>query len=203
MPGLALFGGAFDPFHVGHLAMLERLILCDYLDKIVLVPTFNPSHKQKTTLSFSHRFAMLSEHFQANDRVIVSDMESQRQRPSWTIDTLRDLEQIYLNYTFYLVLGADNFFSFHTWREFESLLKKVCLLIFNRKESSEEAVNAYAVNTLHVDDLSRIRYLNMPPCSVSSTEIRDKLVCGDSIKGLVPSWVLKYIEIHNLVKARL
>ena len=203
MPGLALFGGAFDPFHVGHMAMLEQLTLCGYLDKILLVPTFNPSHKQETTLSFSHRYAMLSEHFQANDRVIVSDMESLRQRPSWTIDTLRDLERLYSGYTFYLVMGADNFFSFHTWREFESLLTKARLLVFNREETSEEAVNAYAVKTLHLDDLSRIRYLDMSPCSVSSTEIRDKLRRGDSMKGLLPSWVLNYIETHNLVKTRL
>ena len=127
---IALFGGSFDPPHIGHEAIVKALLELKYIDKIVIMPTFlNPLKK------FSHapsqlRLKWLKEIFSSFDDVIVSDFEMKQNRKTFTIESVEYLLESYQ--TIYLVIGADNLSTLNKWHKYGVLQNRVIFIVAHR-----------------------------------------------------------------------
>lgn len=186
--GIALFGGAFDPFHNGHAAIIQNLETLAFLDKILLIPTHIPPHKPTPIFSPAQRLAMVekvSQELGCKLTLQVSDIELKKASPSWTIDTLKELKQTIRNTQFYVVMGSDNYFSFHTWRYPKEILSLAKVIVINRNLSIDESYQTY-LKTFFWGDKDSFIFTNMNAVPISSQLIRDKLRDNEDISGLVP-----------------
>jgi len=130
MKTVALFGGSFDPPHLGHVAIVEALEKLDFIDKIIIVPTFLNPFKTKTFASSQQRYSWLESLFDGKSKIIVDDYELQQKRKVASIETvnylLKQFEKVYL------VIGADNLASLHKWEQFEALRTQVTFIVASR-----------------------------------------------------------------------
>ena len=123
-----LFGGTFDPPHLAHVAVAEAALSFADLDRVIWIPAADPPHRDAPDASAQHRFKMVELVVAENDRFEVSDIEARRHGPSYTVETIRLLEQALGNDEVFLIIGGDSLRSFHTWREPEAILDSVRLL---------------------------------------------------------------------------
>lgn len=192
MKRVGIFGGAFDPPHVGH----ERLaaLCCERLglEELLVVPTFRSPHKPTPLTDYEHRLNMCKAVF--NKKIhTVSDLERQLNGEGYTINLIRSLKDAYPKDTkFFLIIGGDMLFGFEKWYKYESILKECSVVAAAREEDS------YADMLEHAAELGRIKVLNLPVTNISSTEIREKLQRGDGAEGLLSPAVSDYIEEHCL-----
>jgi len=112
---IGLFGGGFDPPHIGHLIACEIARESLRLDRIIFIPTFKPPHKRIDT-PFHHRFKMTELTVNDNPHFFISDIEKSLEAPSFTIRTLRALRELYPKDELYLLIGADEFKDFEDWK---------------------------------------------------------------------------------------
>ncbi len=192
---VGILGGTFNPPHIGHLIVAEFVREEVGLDKIIFVPCASPPHKQNldylSQLAESeHRFEMVKIAIKGNPFFEASDIEIKRGGISYTIDTVNQMLERFPNYDFYLLIGADQFKDFHTWREPEEIVKKVQLIVFNRPGFviPESKFSPFA------------RFITIPNIEVSASEIRSRVKSGKSIKYLVPPEVEEYIYANGLYR---
>jgi len=197
----ALFGGAFDPFHLGHEAVIEEVLTLDFISDIVLLPTGLAHHKVLRAAS-ADRVAMIQEWLaqKENDRIRLSEFEVNTPSPSYTLETVNHFQSKNPNTQFVWVMGMDSFFSFHNWHRWEKILSKIPFLIINRDDFDERAMKKYAFKYLDLPDLSAFTLHVMPEVDVSSSEIRRLLERGDDVRPYVPSSVAAYIEEKGLYR---
>lgn len=192
MKRVGIFGGAFDPPHIGH----ERLaaLCCERLglEELLIVPTFRSPHKPTPLTDYEHRLNMCRAVF--NKKIYtVSDMERQIDGEGYTITLIRRLKDVYPKDTkFFLIIGGDMLFSFEKWYKYESILKECSVTAAAREDDSYADMLEYAA------ELGRIKVLNMPVTDISSTEIREKLKKVESVEGLLSQAVSDYIKEHCL-----
>lgn len=185
---LGLFGGTFDPPHIGHLAVGSAALDQLDVDEVRFVPAGRPWQKSARVVTPSeHRLAMVRLATAGDDRFVVDDIEIRRHGPSYTIDTVRDLGSPIM-----LILGADAAASIPTWDRAEDLLEIVEIAVIPRPGVDIDAVIASVPGTL--------RALSMPTIDLSATEIRDHIAAGYSPRYLVPDSVARYIEEHGLYR---
>ena len=185
----ALFGGSFDPFHDGHLAMIRATLARGLADLVLVVPAAHNPHKPDPCASPADRLRMAQLGTAGLAGVDVLDDEVGRPGPSWTIDTLEALARRHPDGSLRLILGADNLPEFHRWRGPQRILELADLLVFPRGEGAVAPPPALASRTVAVAGFS---------CPVSSTAVREALAAGRRPTGLVPPTVLRYIEEHAL-----
>jgi len=130
METVALFGGSFDPPHLGHEAIVEALEKLEFIDKIILVPTFLNPFKTKTFASSKQRLNWLTCLFEENDKIVIEEYELNQKRKVATIETVNHLLNKYDK--IYLVIGADNLSSLTKWHQFEELNSKVTFIVASR-----------------------------------------------------------------------
>jgi nicotinate-nucleotide adenylyltransferase len=208
---IALFGGSFNPIHLGHLRAAEEDREAMGLDLVYFVPASSPPHKPPLGLApAEHRLQMVRLATKGNRYFMVSDVEVRRGGSSFTIDTIR-----YFRATMraqpeqFLIMGGDQFEELDTWREADELTR-ICSIIVHTRLSDRQ------VDTqLPLAMLSRFGYikaengylhpsghtLNFVPTTffpISATLIRRKVIAGESIRYLVSSDVADYIERHGL-----
>ncbi len=192
MKRVGIFGGAFDPPHIGH----ERLaaLCCERLglEELLIVPTFRSPHKPTPFTDYEHRLNMCRAVF--NKKIYtVSDMERQIDGEGYTITLIRRLKDVYPKDTkFFLIIGGDMLFSFEKWYKYESILKECSVAAAAREDDSYADMLEYAAK------LGRIKVLNLPVTDISSTEIREKLKKVESVEGLLSQAVSDYIKEHCL-----
>ena len=216
---IGLFGGTFDPIHNGHLR--AALDVCENvpLDRCILIPAANPPHKTgQATSAVEHRLAMTRLGADGIERLEVSDVEAQRKGPSFTIDTVRHFQHALPAGTrLFLLLGADAFFDIDTWHAWQELIDQVALAVMTRPGPGREDFAA-ALDTFiagHVADgytcnRSRrgffhptrppIYYVPVTALDISSTELRDRVRKGRSIRFLVPEAVERYVLDKELYR---
>ncbi len=134
MKTVALFGGSFDPPHLGHIAIVEALEKLDFLDKIIIVPAFLNPFKTETFATPQQRYSWLKSLFEERDKVIVDDYELQQKRKVASIETVEYLLEKFEKV--YLVIGADNLASLHKWERFEVLDSLVTFIVASRDKIS-------------------------------------------------------------------
>lgn len=195
--GLGILGGTFDPIHIGHLRIAEAVYERIALEQIIFIPAFVPPHKVGQDYALAaHRYAMTELAVKPYPHFAVSDMELRRSGVSYTVDTLRELRQIYPDKELYFIIGADSVAQLHTWNSINEMLQLATFVAAGRP--GYDGVMEEMVQHLGAAAAERIMLLHTPEYDISSTEIRTRLHEGASLAGLVPRAVEQYINAHNL-----
>ncbi|MFO7525137.1 MAG: nicotinate-nucleotide adenylyltransferase [Ignavibacteriaceae bacterium] len=191
MSKVGVYGGTFDPIHIGHLITAQSVREIRELDKIIFVPAFLSPHKLDIKASApEHRINMLKLAIKNIDFFDITEFEINQQNISYTIDTLKELKKYYDELE--LIIGYDNIFKFYTWREPDEILKLATLIVLKRKSSYPPPYEDKYFN--------KAEFVQTRGIEVSSTDIRERVKHGQPINYLVTEEVKDYIYKHNLYK---
>ena len=179
---LGVFGGAFDPPHIGHrvvaLDVCERL----ELDRLIVAPTAQPPHRE-TVFPPEVRLALARRAFADDDRIEVSDVEFKSDQVSYTVDTLGLIRQATGATKVWLVMGSDQYAVFETWHQPERILELAQLAVMRRGDDD-----------VHPDPRFPFVPVDVTRIDVSGERIRQRLMAGQSIRYLVPDSIRAEIE---------
>ena len=189
---LGLFGGTFDPPHVGHLVLAGWALEALGLERVLFVPAGQPPHKPGRRISPArHRLAMTRLAVRGNPRFGVSTLEIARPGPSFTVETLRRLARRH-DGELHLLIGADSLDEFRLWHEPEAILGLARLAVAGRPGAGRRATLTWARRS------PRVTWIGNPGVEVSSSLVRRRVGTGHSCRYLVPESVWRYIERHRL-----
>jgi nicotinate-nucleotide adenylyltransferase len=210
-----VFGGSFDPVHLGHLVPAVRALETFRFDELVFIPAGRPPHRSGVLAPFAHRFAMLALATQPYERFLVSDLELEGDAPTYTIETLRRFQRSVASEQFYFLLGSDSFAQIATWRRWEELVELTHLVVLHRDTVWGDELRRSVPAVLHarlrtvapaaaVADPApgeRLVYLlDHEPLPVSGTGLRERVRAGTAIDDLVPPEVHRYIVKYRLYR---
>lgn len=192
-----IFGGTFDPPHLGHKAMLLSAIEHLELDEVVVVPAGkNPLKRFKSMASRKQRFEMAGLAFGDIPKVTTSDIEIERQGLSYTIDTLTELKAA-RGGDYWIIVGADAVKSIQHWKQADRLVKMCRLAVVARLPDTVESVR----ELLPPQYASAIDVIPCDPLDTSSTDIRKRVAHGESLERWVEPAIEAYIARHNLYRS--
>ena len=198
MPYVGILGGTFDPIHYGHLAAAEGALHLLGLDRVIFMPNRQPPHKAgRPVTPAHHRAAMVQAAIVENPRFSFSNLELEREGPSYTLYTAQALLQEYPGWRLAFLAGMDSLVQLTTWYEYRTLLGLIDMVIFTRPGYSAEQRDD-ALARLGPDLAPRIRLLELPGVAVSGTELRRLAGEGYPLRYLVPDPVADYISKHRL-----
>ncbi len=211
---IALFGGTFNPIHLGHLRAAEEIAESLALDEVCFMPAARPPHKSPEPLAaYEHRLAMLRLALSTRPGFWASDLETRLSAPSYTVNTVRAFQAEQSSAQTFFLVGLDSFLTLPAWREHRELLRLISFVVFDRAGISPG-----------FDDLREMLYRDISPkivwdgagerfagpgvepihfhpggkLAISSTDLRERLERGASVRYLVPEPVRMYIEEHRL-----
>jgi nicotinate-nucleotide adenylyltransferase len=188
-----IFGGTFNPPHVGHLIAAEHVCEQLGLAKILFVPAAVPPHKKSPDLvDGHHRLEMLRHAVQRNRRFEISDLEVRRGGVSYTVDTLRELSTEHAGETLGFILGMDMLSDFSMWRSPDEILELAEIVALTRPD--------FPMPHLEPRLRKRITVCRIPEIGISSSEIRRRVKEGKSIRYMVMPAVEEYIRMHGLYR---
>ena len=185
---LGIFGGSFDPIHLGHLIVAEYTKELMNLDKIIFVPVGNPSHRENSLSSWEHRLKMIELSIEDNSSFEVSTIEILSNKKNYTYDTLVELKKMYPNDEIFEIIGEDSADYLHRCKNYEELISLCKFIVYKR-----DGYNFISGN-------ENIMVIDSPKINISATFIRNKVKNNKSIKYLVNDKVLEYIENNKLYK---
>lgn len=193
MNRLGIMGGTFDPIHFGHLVAAEMARCKFQLNKVLFIPSGNPPHKGRGDIAPAKvRMEMVAHAVRDNQAFGVSTIELERKGPSYTVDTLRALQRIYPGCGLYFITGTDALLQIFSWREPEEILKMTEFIGVARPDY--DASDFFLKLTQeHSEDRGRIHYLEVPALAISSTDIRQRVHNGETVRYLLPESVRKII----------
>lgn len=208
---IGIFGGTFDPVHIGHLRSALEVAEFMALDELRLIPSARPPHREAPQVSAHDRLAMVELAVAGLSPLCVDDREFKRDKPSYSIDTLESLRaELAADDQLFLILGWDAFCGLPTWHRWNALLEHCHILVLQRPDADSEAPetlrNLLAARSIS-DPLTlegpggQISFIWQTPLAVSATQIRTLLASGKSVRYLVPDAVLTYIHAHGLYRA--
>ena len=187
---IGIFGGSFDPPHIGHLIVAQAAVEQLELDTVTFVPAFTPPHKIENDRSpASARLAMVKLAVRGNTRFDVSDFEVKRKGISFTVDTLRHFMSRFENAQLFVLIGGDSLSQFFTWKEPEEILNLAQLVVYPRTLQNLAEIPSM---------LPRAMVLKGALIEISSTELRLKVSHRESIRYFVPESVARYVRTHHL-----
>lgn len=190
MKRIGIFGGSFNPIHVGHALIASYIVDNSELDSLwLMVSPQNPLKENSELASDYHRLRMTELVTRRLENVITSAFEFDLPKPSYTIDTLNALQDKFPDDEFYLVIGADNWCLFDRWKSGEEIISKYHILIYPRRGYEIVIPEQYA---------DRVAVVEAPLIEISSTLIRERLAQLKSVSFYVPEAVEKYIVKNNL-----
>ena len=197
MERIGIYGGTYNPPHIGHLRAAEYAIEALKLDRLLLIPTGVSPHKEMAAgASTADRLELLRQSAASIEKAQVSDIEIRREGRSYTVDTLRAIKAEHPDSELFLLMGTDMFLSFLSWREPEEIMQLATLAVFCRGEKGErvkiEAQKA-ALESLG----ARVELVENPVTAISSTDLRRMLIFGCADPFLMPG-VGEYIRDHGL-----
>jgi len=195
---LGLFGGTFDPIHLGHLICAEQCRIQFELEKVIFVPARYPRFKEISRVSPScDRLEMVRLATRTNHFFEVSTVEIDIQRPSYTVDTVQTIRSSLEPTTeLSLILGEDALAVLPSWKEPSRLLDMCSIVILHRPNSDRLDWPQLEKSVPGIG--RRVNWLDFPPIGISSTIIRDRITQGLSVRYLVPDDVEWYIKTNHL-----
>lgn len=211
MKRIAFYGGSFDPPHIGHLTIAERLIEVFALDEFVFVPAFHAPHKrEKNPAAALHRYAMLCLATSDAPKIKVSRMEIEAPERPYTVETLARIKNELADAQFFFVMGADSWDEITTWREWEKVLTIINVIVVARpgyaiefshvgKNIRERIVDERGRMQFDSDGEDKIYITDVVKIDVSATEIRKSVRRNDANwREMVPKAVARYIEKYGI-----
>jgi nicotinate-nucleotide adenylyltransferase len=192
---VGILGGSFDPPHFGHLLVAENAREQCGLEQVLWLPAGTPPHKlDQTVTAAEHRYAMTQLACAESPSFVVARLELDRPGPSYTIETIRRLRELGSRRTrLYFIIGMDSALEFHTWREPQAILEEAQVVVAPRPGYSRDEESDHLPDGMHL--------LEMRSWPLSSTEIRERVAAGGSIRFLVPDDVRSYIAKYGLYQA--
>ncbi len=191
---IGIFGGTFDPPHIGHLIAADEVRGALSLDKILFVPASRSPHKRSRTMTpAAQRLKLVTRAVAGNPHFLVSDLEVKRGGISYTVDTLEELHRQRPQDEFFLLVGMDNLRAFHTWRSPGRILELATIVLMTRP--------GYAAARLPKALAQRTVVCPVPEIGISSSDIRDRARTGKPFRHLVPERVYSSIIRNRLYAA--
>ena len=189
---IGLFGGTFDPPHLGHLIVAAHVREELGLDRILFMPAMTPPHKQDREVTpGSVRLAMVQKAIEGDSAFAMSAIEVQRGGVSYTIDTVKELLSLHRGASLTVLIGMDNLVDFGAWRDPSEILDLATVAVMTRPGYVPGAGETY---------LSRMTLCEVPHIGIAAREIRQRVADGKSIRYLVPPAVEDYIREHDLYR---
>lgn len=190
MKRVGIFGGTFDPVHKGHVSVAESFLKSGIIDELLIVLTPHPPHKQqREQAGYEDRYRMLMLAFQEFSRVKVSTIENELPGPSYTVQTLRHLQEVHPETTFLLCMGQDSLSHFSEWYQYEEILQRVNLLVAERPGFDTASVDPQI--------LEKAIFVEHEPVEASSTRVRK---ANGVHRPDLPEAVAAYIEQKGLYR---
>ena len=190
---IAIYGGSFNPMHIGHEKIVDYVLNNLNMDKIIIIPVGIPSHRENNLEQSDTRLKICKEIFKGNKKIEVSDIEIKSEGKSYTYDTLLKLMDLYgENNEFFEIIGEDSLKSLKTWKNYEELLKICKFIVFRRKDDKNIQIDEEFLNNKNIIILENEYY------NVSSTEIRNMVKNNEDISAFVNKKVKKLIEKEYL-----
>ena len=186
---IGVFGGSFNPPHLGHLVVAERAREALELDTVLWVPNRRPPHKAEPETAPEHRRRMVELAVHGNPGFLASDIELRRPGLSFTVDTLQELRSS-MPGELVLIVGMDSLATFESWRRPDEILRLATLAAYPRLGHSPARVDRNL--------RSRIELIDAPLFEISSTAIRERIKRGESVRYLLPDAVAEYSRVHSL-----
>lgn len=188
---IGIMGGTFDPIHHGHLVAASEVASRFALDLVIFAPTGEPWHKEPASAP-EHRYLMTVIATAANPKFVVSRADIDRNGPTYTIDTLTDIQELYPEAELFFISGADAIAQIFDWKNVSELWSSAHFVAVTRPG--------------HALDISRfsaehVSLLEIPALAISSTDCRERVSRGEPVWYLVPDGVVQYIAKHNLYRS--
>lgn len=189
---IGLFFGSFNPVHLGHLIIAEYMATRTDLDQVwFIVSPHNPFKQRATLANDFDRLHMVQLAIDDNPRLKVSNIEFSLPKPSFTIDTMVYLHEKYPQHQFALIMGSDNLESLHKWKNYEVLLERYPIHVYQRAGTTTE---------LPILSQGDFRRYDVPMVDISSTYIRQSIAEGLSIRYMVPESVYQFLDGSRLYR---
>jgi nicotinate-nucleotide adenylyltransferase len=194
---LGIFGGSFDPIHIGHLRLAEEAREQARLDQVMFIPTqVSPFKVGRTQISGELRLEMLHRATEDNTAFRISDREIKRPGPSYTVDTLRELEREHPDAERFFITGTDALRDLPKWRQPDEVVRLTRFLVSVRPGVNKAEVLAALPDAWE----ERVTFIEMPELDISSTYLRERLKIGSSVRYLLPRAVEEYILTQRLYR---
>ena len=195
---LGIFGGTFDPIHLGHLVLAEQCREACALDRLLFVVAGSPPHKPGERTAASHRLEMARLATAGNPAFVVSDVETVRPGPHYSVETLDALTRANPGDDLFFLIGADSLADLPGWREPHRIASLATIVVVNRPGGLE-------VDRARFPDLGPaargVVVVTIPPIGIASSDLRGRLASGRSVRYMVPRGVEAYIRSHGLYGA--
>ncbi len=209
---IGVLGGTFDPIHHGHLRLALEMSEQLGLEKIHLIVSANPPHRQMPQTPAEMRFEMVKLAIENEKNLIADDREIKRNHPSYTVETLLEMrEEVGKELPICLILGMDAFLGLPTWFKWEKLLELTHLIITQRPEINQtfseplqkllEKHQIYDINKIKEKSAGYILFEAVPMLNISATQIRQCFIKKQNPRYLLPESVLKFISQQGLYNA--
>jgi len=208
---IGIFGGTFDPVHLGHLRPALDVFQQLGFESMYWIPNRVPPHRQTPATDTVHRLEMLKRAIQPVDGFVLDTRELDRQGPSYMVDTLTSLRKEFPQTGLCLVLGQDAFNELPAWHEWQRLLTLAHLVVCTRPgyqypqhgelQALKDKHCVESIKALQEECFGKIYLQPVTELDISATRIRELVQQGNSIRYLVPDAVCDYIEAHGLYRA--
>lgn len=204
---LGILGGTFDPIHFGHLRIGLELAEATSIERVHLIPTYQPAHRNAPKASAEARFAMLASSVADNPLFVADRREIDRQDASYTIDTLNDLRKEFPKTTFCVFLGLDSFLGFADWKNYSEILTLAHLVVAKRPhfEIPEKGIvydllkshKQENVNYIQQHKAGGIFIISTSELHISASEIRKQIAMGRNPRYLLPDKAYHYLQLNG------
>ncbi|MGH4125896.1 MAG: nicotinate-nucleotide adenylyltransferase [Clostridium sp.] len=196
----AIFGGTFDPIHIGHIHIAYEALYNLDLDKILFMPAGNPPHKRDKKITDAQiRYDLVKRAIESEDHFEISDYEINKKENSYTYETVELFSEFQSNIEWYFLIGVDSLMELDKWKNVDRILNSCKIVVYNRTGFTVEEV-ARQKRYIEQKFNKKIIYINMPIIDVSSTSIRNNIKAGREVNYLLPRGVEEIIHVHNLYK---
>jgi len=192
---IGLMGGSFDPPHLAHAALAQSAIEQLQLDRLIVLPTGDAWHKSRTLTDGQHRLKMTQLAFAGLEQCKIDDREILRAGPSYTIDSLLEVQKDEAGSEFFLIIGEDQALQFSTWHRWRDILSMTHLVVAQRPHESSISQSSAQ---LHPSEMDTVITLDFEAMAVSATQIRLRIENRQDVSAWVPANVLQYIHKQNL-----
>jgi len=199
---VGIFGGTFDPVHYGHLLLAEQCREQCVLDEVRIIPAGLPPHKTENDISPAKaRVEMLQLAIGGHESFRIDEREILRTGPSFTYETLEELQKEEPDRRLFLIIGADSLYDFPTWRKPERIMELAELIVVNRGDQPPPELDAFKAK-LGDAAAERVNLVQMPGIGLSSTDIRNRVAAGKSVRYMTPRAVECFIAAQQLYHSK-